>query len=99
MNTDDAAKLLRSRGWIVTKVLRGGWAVAILCSPIREHYHDHELIKLAMNNLTTHYPTADLKEHTHRRNRAATKQSLVHERFDEFQQNKLRATGNPRDWD
>ncbi len=99
MHVDEAIKVLREAGYIVTRVLRGGYSVLFPTSREKDHYTARELIKKAGYCRGGHMNKGDLKEETHTKNRAATKQSLVHERYDEFQHNQLRATGNPWNWD
>lgn len=100
MNVEKAIKILRQKGYRVTKI-DGLWEV---CYPkySPDFYTDRELINLARIYTSEGQRTpikANIKYYRHRDNRHHTKQDLAHGEYDNFYFNKLRKDSNIWDWD
>lgn len=101
MNIEKALKILREKGNIITRSGKG-WEVRWPCSTETYYYTDRKLINWAREYTSEGQQTpvnSNVKYFRHRNNRHHTKQSLAHERYEEFFQGKLRKDEDRWNWD
>ena len=102
-----AIKILNEQGYDVVKapnkkgIYYIDWGISPYTSErFIEYFNERELIKRAKIYRENVRPWAkNLKEERNYENRAKTKQDINRENWDNFSKNKLRADGNPWNWD
>lgn len=104
MNVKIAIKILREHGYkIISHDSEKKWSIAYNGFCLDEKLSGREIIKMARiytsdNNQNTAMKRS-LKHFRNRKNRSKTREDLSHDRFDNFDKNKLRQDDDSWNWD